>query len=121
MTQTCPAMWIQTAAEEARASGSGHLKPIESQAVHRNGNLCVGVPVRVGHSSWPRRLFGRCIMYEAGLLEGTMSLRVLLTAAASLLASTFASHVMAETTLERIKKEGVVRIGFANEAPWSFA
>jgi polar amino acid transport system substrate-binding protein len=28
---------------------------------------------------------------------------------------------MAETTLERIKKEGVVRIGFANEAPWSFA
>ena len=27
----------------------------------------------------------------------------------------------AETTLERIKKDGVVRIGFANEAPWSFA
>lgn len=27
----------------------------------------------------------------------------------------------AETTLDRIKKDGVVRIGFANEAPWSFA
>lgn len=27
----------------------------------------------------------------------------------------------AQGTLDRIKKEGVVRIGFANEAPWSFA
>lgn len=27
----------------------------------------------------------------------------------------------AQGTLERIKKDGVVRIGFANEAPWSFA
>lgn len=27
----------------------------------------------------------------------------------------------AETTLERVKKDGVIRIGFANEAPWSFA
>lgn len=47
--------------------------------------------------------------------------RVLLAAAAALFASTFASHVMADSTLERIKREGVVRIGFANEAPWSFA
>ncbi len=29
--------------------------------------------------------------------------------------------VQAQDTLARIKKEGVVRIGFANEAPWSFA
>jgi polar amino acid transport system substrate-binding protein len=29
--------------------------------------------------------------------------------------------VHAEDTLSRIKKDGVVRIGFANEAPWSFA
>lgn len=28
---------------------------------------------------------------------------------------------LAQGTLDRIKKEGVVRIGFANEAPWSFA
>jgi polar amino acid transport system substrate-binding protein len=27
----------------------------------------------------------------------------------------------AQGTFERIKKEGVIRIGFANEAPWSFA
>jgi polar amino acid transport system substrate-binding protein len=47
--------------------------------------------------------------------------RVLVTAAAAFLASFFASHAIAETTLERIKREGVVRIGFANEAPWSFA
>jgi polar amino acid transport system substrate-binding protein len=32
-----------------------------------------------------------------------------------------ASTARAEDTLARIKKEGVVRIGFANEAPWSFA
>src|SRR5436190_7961913 len=29
--------------------------------------------------------------------------------------------VHAQGTLDRIKKEGVVRIGFVNEAPWSFA
>ena len=29
--------------------------------------------------------------------------------------------VQAQGTLARIKKEGVVRIGFANEAPWSYA
>src|SRR5258708_1671566 len=32
-----------------------------------------------------------------------------------------ASTARAADTLARIKKEGVVRIGFANEAPWSFA
>jgi polar amino acid transport system substrate-binding protein len=37
----------------------------------------------------------------------------------SLLAIGEAAH--AQGTLDRIKKEGVVRIGFANEAPWSFA
>ena len=39
--------------------------------------------------------------------------------ALSLLAAGTTAH--AQGTLERIKKEGVVRIGFANEAPWSFA
>jgi polar amino acid transport system substrate-binding protein len=37
----------------------------------------------------------------------------------SLLAIGEAAH--AQGTLDRIKEEGVVRIGFANEAPWSFA
>src|SRR6266566_781562 len=27
----------------------------------------------------------------------------------------------AQSTFDRIKKDGVVRIGFANEAPWSYA
>ncbi len=31
------------------------------------------------------------------------------------------TSAQAETTFDRIKKDGVVRIGFANEAPWSFA
>jgi polar amino acid transport system substrate-binding protein len=31
------------------------------------------------------------------------------------------ASAQAQDTLARIKKEGVVRIGFANEAPWSFA
>jgi len=39
---------------------------------------------------------------------------------ALMLIATSAS-AQAEDTLARIKKEGVVRIGFANEAPWSFA
>ena len=39
--------------------------------------------------------------------------------ALSLLATGTTAH--AQGALERIKKEGVVRIGFANEAPWSFA
>jgi polar amino acid transport system substrate-binding protein len=40
-----------------------------------------------------------------------------------LIASTLAGVTVAHAqgTLDRIKKEGVVRIGFANEAPWSFA
>jgi polar amino acid transport system substrate-binding protein len=42
----------------------------------------------------------------------------LLAALAVLAAGTAAQ---AQGTLERIKKENVVRIGFANEAPWSFA
>jgi polar amino acid transport system substrate-binding protein len=37
----------------------------------------------------------------------------------SLLVCAAGAH--AQGTLERIKKEGVVRIGFANEAPWSYA
>ena len=32
-----------------------------------------------------------------------------------------ATSLHAQGTLDRIKKEGVVRIGFANESPWSFA
>jgi polar amino acid transport system substrate-binding protein len=34
---------------------------------------------------------------------------------------TIGTAVQAQGTFERIKKDGVVRIGFANEAPWSFA
>lgn len=39
--------------------------------------------------------------------------------AAALVAASAGAY--AETTLERIKKDGIVRIGFANEAPWSYA
>lgn len=46
-----------------------------------------------------------------------MALKALIAVALTA-TSTMAS---AQGTLDRIKKEGVVRIGFANEAPWSFA
>ncbi|GLQ04830.1 ectoine/hydroxyectoine ABC transporter substrate-binding protein EhuB [Sneathiella chinensis] len=42
-----------------------------------------------------------------------------LAAAAAVLSAT--SVAMAETTLEKIKKQGYIRVGFANEAPYSFA
>ena len=45
------------------------------------------------------------------------------TAGLTLAASTFsfASSALAETTLERAKAQGFIRIGFANEAPFGFA
>jgi polar amino acid transport system substrate-binding protein len=36
-------------------------------------------------------------------------------------AISFATGANAQSTLEKLKKENAVRIGFANEAPWSFA
>lgn len=57
-----------------------------------------------------------------GFFEGGLTLRFGLTnflVIAAVLAG--ATNVQAQGTLDRIKKEGVVRIGFANEAPWSFA
>jgi polar amino acid transport system substrate-binding protein len=42
-----------------------------------------------------------------------------LAAGAAVLATTFAAR--AETTLERAKREGYIRVGFANEAPYGFA
>jgi polar amino acid transport system substrate-binding protein len=47
--------------------------------------------------------------------------RTLLLTLSAFLVGMFSNSVLAQGTLERIKKEGVVRIGFANEAPWSFA
>jgi polar amino acid transport system substrate-binding protein len=47
--------------------------------------------------------------------------RTLLLTLSAFLVGTYSTSVLAQGTLERIKKEGVVRIGFANEAPWSFA
>src|SRR5438128_6899053 len=44
----------------------------------------------------------------------------LLSAAAVIAVSTFAT-ASAETTLERAKKQGFIRIGFANEAPFAYA
>ena len=38
-----------------------------------------------------------------------------------LLAGIFAAPAMSETTLEKIKKQGFIRVGFANEAPYSYA
>jgi polar amino acid transport system substrate-binding protein len=46
--------------------------------------------------------------------------RVLL-AALCIAAAAIAGGAGAETTLERIKGEGVIRVGFANEAPYSYA
>lgn len=43
-----------------------------------------------------------------------------LTGAATLLVSGLAS-AQTETTLEKIQKQGFIRVGFANEAPYSFA
>jgi polar amino acid transport system substrate-binding protein len=48
----------------------------------------------------------------------TITRRALLGAAA---VSVMATGVMAETTLERIKKQGFIRVGFANEAPYAYA
>jgi polar amino acid transport system substrate-binding protein len=42
-------------------------------------------------------------------------------ALAALTLITIATAAQAQGTFERIRKDGVVRIGFANEAPWSFA
>jgi len=51
-----------------------------------------------------------------------MKTNALLTRLAVLVAAiTFATGAAAQSTLERLKKENAVRIGFANEAPWSFA
>lgn len=35
--------------------------------------------------------------------------------------SVFSSSAMAENTLQKIKKQGYIRVGFANEAPYSYA
>jgi polar amino acid transport system substrate-binding protein len=43
---------------------------------------------------------------------------IALTGAAALMASGLAA---AETTLERVQKQGYIRVGFANEAPYAFA
>ena len=43
---------------------------------------------------------------------------IALTGAAALMASGMAA---AETTLERVQKQGYIRVGFANEAPYAFA
>ena len=47
--------------------------------------------------------------------------RVVALAFLAALAAPFAEGASAETTLERIKKQGYVRMGFANETPFSFA
>lgn len=49
------------------------------------------------------------------------SRRALIGIAAALLTVTGASLVHAETTLEKAKKAGYIRVGFANEAPYGFA
>jgi polar amino acid transport system substrate-binding protein len=50
-----------------------------------------------------------------------ISRRVGLVSFAAVLFGLFAGAASAQGTLARIKKDAVVRIGFANEAPWSFA
>jgi polar amino acid transport system substrate-binding protein len=50
-------------------------------------------------------------MTKSGLLKSLLALVLI----------AFANGARADDTLARIKKEGVVRVGFANEAPWSFA
>ena len=55
----------------------------------------------------------------------TISRRVLLAGAAGILATgslvAASSSAFAETALERIKAQGYIRVGFANEAPYGFA
>ncbi len=55
----------------------------------------------------------------------TISRRVLLAGAAGILATgsliAGSSSAFAETALERIKAQGYIRVGFANEAPYGFA
>ncbi len=50
-----------------------------------------------------------------------ISRRAVLGAAAIAMLAGTATSAMAESTLERIKKQGFIRVGFANEAPYSFA
>ena len=57
----------------------------------------------------------RMILTRRHLLKGTAGLAL----AASTF--TFASQAFAETALERIKAQGFIRIGFANEAPFGYA
>lgn len=52
----------------------------------------------------------------------SLSRRALLTTgAACVLAALAATSAMAQTALERIKEQGYIRIGFANEAPFGYA
>lgn len=44
-----------------------------------------------------------------------------MSAVAMIAALSVAGTAMAETTLEKAKKQGFIRVGFANEAPYSFA
>jgi polar amino acid transport system substrate-binding protein len=46
---------------------------------------------------------------------------VALTAASTLLGASIAAAQDGETTLERIQREGIARVGFSNEAPFAFA
>jgi polar amino acid transport system substrate-binding protein len=51
-----------------------------------------------------------------------MTINAFLTRIAVLVAAVgIATGAAAQSTLEKLKKENAVRIGFANEAPWSFA
>jgi polar amino acid transport system substrate-binding protein len=50
-----------------------------------------------------------------------ISRRAIALLAAGLAASAALNTAQAETTLERVKREGYIRVGFANEAPFGFA
>ena len=51
----------------------------------------------------------------------TISRRGLAILAAGLATATMIGAAHAETTLEKAKREGYIRVGFANEAPYGFA
>src|SRR4051794_41085815 len=64
------------------------------------------------------------VQWEKSMFRSPISRRIVVKAAAGLaLAATALTSLSAhaETTLERAKKDGYIRVGFANEAPFGYA
>src|SRR6266545_3110852 len=60
-------------------------------------------------------------MGDSKMTKKSISRRALVGLVAGLVTATTIGFAQAETTLEKAKREGFIRVGFANEAPYGFA